>query len=346
MPFSLLFLHLVSCEDWSKNTQLHNAKLAKQLTCEQMVLPKDPIFASKNTTGYMLCGFAEQKKNEYQFVAHEAMYVHAALHPMRAIPSGLSGSKRRVFLDIGTNAGYFSVLAQARGYEVFSFEPQPMCNDILIRTKQEIQNHATHPPPWHIFEVGVSDAKALKFEVFSEHCGMNWHIAAGRKTKANAAPLHAIIHGSAAAHTPHPVFAKIDVDGGEARILKSIHDSVVNGALRALPEIIIEINPRFWTSFGTNLDEGQDIFLNFARRYTQVFMFNAFGINRYGNSSCEAQPAARALLEPCPICAPADRTDLNIMRVKDFAVLLRLCVDQDRLGNPRKHGQMNIWFAA
>ena len=344
---------LFSESSWPENTAFHNTPYAKKLKCPPLSLGEPFQSSLADTEGYVLCG-SEGIKNSGSASwinnAHESMYVHAALNPARAMPSrsDAAATQRRVFLDIGTNAGFFSVLAASRGYEVFSFEPQPMCNDILMRTKQEIMRRAKDPPPWHLFEVGVTDGeKEVHFEVFRDRCGMNWHLASKTvKTTATAVALSRIIKGSAAARTIHPVFAKIDVDGGEARILKSIDESINLGSLRALPEVIIEINARFWKSFGTTYEEGEAIFQAFGARYTTIYYFDAYKMNRYGRSACEAQPAAQALLEPCPRCVPANApAGMQIKRVTNFAKLLAVCVKQDRLGDPKAHGQMNVWFA-
>ena len=126
----------------------------------------------------------------------------------------------------------------------------------------------------------------------------------------------------------------------ETCLAVSIDDSIKKGTLRALPEVIIEINPRFWQSFNTNMEEGLAILKTFSSRYTNIFYFDASKLNKYGRSACDSQMQAQKLLVPWMKTAT-----MEIKRVSNFTALLQVCVAQDRLKNNLKHGQMNVWFA-
>ena len=290
---------------------------------------------------------------------HEPMVVHAMLNPARAA--------RGVLLDIGANAGLFSIVALSGTYQsVLSFEPQPACADAL----KFMRSQNGSPSQWRIFNYGVARNESAPFAVPGVSCGMNWQLAglAKRKYTASAAPLSSIV--SMIDQGDEPVFLKIDTDGSEVAILEAVVDLIPphhfrtgkhahlamaqparlaggHASFARLPELYVEVNPADWHRFeDKTLSDGVAALMALGKHYTDIYFFSGM------TTSCEGIGLHTAdgtnLTEPYLYLGTNRAPNrwagkmghrMDILRITDFRALVERCV----LGT--RPLQMNLWFA-
>jgi len=162
-----------------------------------------------------------------------------------------------VLYDIGANVGAFSLIAAlARGATVVAFEPgyatfARLCENIQLNAC----GHSIVPVP-----LPLSDATGLlTFNYRSLEPGQSRHElgeafgAATPSTAPYAQPMCAITLDRAVADfgLPAPHHLKIDVDGGELRVLKGA-GAVLRGA--ALRTILIESDAAAWDAVAAALE--------------------------------------------------------------------------------------------
>jgi FkbM family methyltransferase len=266
---------------------------------------------------------------------HEPQVVYSILKPMRATGA---------FIDIGANAGLFSLVALSGNYsQVLSFEPQPGCADEMLFT----HTYNGAPARWRIYNVGVGKTHQA-FQVPGEGCGMNWQkTGKGRSWVAQGIPLSMIV---SAMDQAGPAYLKIDCDGAEVSVVEAVLDLLpgkeTNG-FAYLPEMYVEVNPLDWRSFGKSAAQGLNVFRSLGSRYTEIYFFSAM------TSSCEGiglvSDAGHNLTEPYLFVSenhppPGMARWVGrfsrpqwILRVKDYDGLLNRCVTHTR--------QLNLWFA-
>lgn len=167
-----------------------------------------------------------------------------------------------VFLDIGANAGVYSLLASgaASNGRVFAFEPNPVLFDDL-RFNIEI-NEARNITA---FNAGVSDRTGTFTLVHNpRHSGGAWIGSAGR-LKADEGNQRACTVLAVApsdlddvreAAKDHRICIKIDVEGHELHVLRGLRDA---GLLAAAAWVIVEIDAKHLARFDTSVDQIYEI---------------------------------------------------------------------------------------
>ena len=277
---------------------------------------------------------------------HELLVAYAVQRPRSALRhAGL-------LVDIGANAGLFSVLALGANYSrVISVEPQPVCAKNLYYTKRH--NRAALQEAgleWRILQAGIGHGT---FSVFDGTCGMNWQDARPqlRQATAQAISVRNILRQVGPLHAAP--FFKVDVDGGEVGIVQMLLQVIEERStdqLIHLPELYFEISPHFWPAFNQSLEAGFTAFKTLASYYSEIYFFHALA------TSCEGAGQKVLQYTTAPDKVPerpiSARPKLRVLRVLDFAALLRECIAHDvanahTWGIRGRHpimGQMNIWF--
>jgi len=149
-----------------------------------------------------------------------------------------------VFVDVGANVGYFSLLAAAHCTQVVSFEPNPFCVSQL-RSNIELnrfQNIDVRP-------IGLSDCRGTGTLHVS---GGGTNVGAGtlNRVTGTAIPIQLETLDDQLQQTS-PSLIKIDVEGAELQVLR--------GAARILhhdaPDVICEVSEYSLRRLGSSKDE-------------------------------------------------------------------------------------------
>lgn len=334
-----------------EHTEKHRQEDHNQMTCKKLELTFDDggkVERYNSNTQYCWGGYKGSEPGGWLYAYHEAIVAWAVLHPVRA------RANESIFLDIGANAGIFSALAASEGFEVISFEPQPMCADNVLHMK--MTNHIRR---WKVFNVGVG-CRSDNLMVFGDSCGMNWQNDpyTGKNHPRNyqvpQVPLSSFKFG----HGTAPPFFKVDVDGGELEVAKAILDLARNGKFPQLPEMYFEMNPGYWPKlngcnlcapclgkaepklkgpngcWGRLLNEGEQVFTDLSKMYKEIFLFGVL------NGPCEERNGVKQYLRLHKIVSSQRKQ--YIYRVLDFPAVMAICVHLpiEHLGE----GQMNVWF--
>ena len=281
---------------------------------------------------------AVQAKATFVEEHHERLVSWITLHPQKA-----SG----VYLDIGANAGIFSTLAKStlsKFSTVYSLEPQPVCADNLLYTKQ--QNRGTH---WHIWNVAVG-REAGRIKVPARSCGMGWE--ANEKAQVwgvDVMPLSKVVrhaNGRSTLRSDAPFFIKIDVDGAEVDIIEAALELFPRGGsglLKHVPEMYVEVNTQNWKRYGVSYQRAIRAFETLALHYTQTYLLSALPV------TCEGH------LKTLPTLTTLHRSigrgeyrgqsvAQKILKISDFGALLRGCVLIEQNTKRGGDGQLNVWF--
>ena len=161
--------------------------------------------------------------------------------------------KDGVFIDIGANAGIFTLIASAhlqRG-RIFSFEPNPVVFADFLRNLEENECRNVLPLNAAIGERG----DILELAMFETHSGAG-HLTSASPDgppKRSVACLRMrdlpflqdIIVG-------REVVCKIDVEGAERTVIRSLADS---GMLAAIDRVFIEICAHHLARFSTDPED-------------------------------------------------------------------------------------------
>jgi FkbM family methyltransferase len=146
-----------------------------------------------------------------------------------------------LFVDVGANIGYFSLLAASRGAEVIAFEPNPACHEALLRnaklnglTIDARQIALTDRPGRGTLVIERDD------RLGAAHLG---EAGAGRIT----VPLDTLdlqLGGR------QPKLLKIDVEGAEIGVLEGASETLTVGT-----RVIIEVSEYSLIRFGGSKDQ-------------------------------------------------------------------------------------------
>lgn len=162
-------------------------------------------------------------------VKHEAANVGVwARSVQRAV--GADGSGPCFALDVGSNGGYFSLLARALGCNVLAVDAQPRCLERLASSAAVSGFTSGLTVRWG----AVSDDPALRLEVGATRCSGLWGVTeessyitneSTRSVVAAGLPLQPLVEAwlaveGAVVNASVAVF-KIDVEGSEVAVLRS-----------------------------------------------------------------------------------------------------------------------------
>jgi FkbM family methyltransferase len=163
----------------------------------------------------------------------------------------------QVFLDIGANAGYFSLLASRRVGEsgkVLAIEPNPaMANQLLQNVQRSRLTNVA------IIEAACSDS----VEVRDLYVGNAYNtgnsslshdnLAWTKSVKVNCATVDLLIEQYGLYHVD---LVKIDVEGAELQVLQGMQTTLK----RFRPKIITELSPSLLEGFSITLDTVRQYF--------------------------------------------------------------------------------------
>lgn len=205
-----------------------------------------------------------------------------------------------LFLDIGANAGFYGILGAAYGCKAILFDPQPSCQ-LLIRENICLNSWLRHSV--RLVPSPVSD-KIASFHI--PHGTCDGHFALTRNTPKSALPdTVAVTTVQVAAITglTRPVLlAKVDVEGHELEVLRSLRPLISRGLIQHL---VVEVSPTFWDS--------KERYVNRTEMYLEFVSIL--------NSGCEI----RRVLD----LGASDRDLNSIDRLHEYVVLSRF--DQEDL---------------
>ena len=153
-----------------------------------------------------------------------------------------------VFVDVGANLGYFTVLCARMAGRVVAFEPGPAIRAYCARNVElnELTNVELHPYAlWH-------EDTTLRFKIDSSCLGSSAVVVSGDEAleEVRAATLDGLVRRGCV-HLPRLDVLKMDIEGAEMSALRGMRDTLV----RCRPGIIMEVNRPALASLDTSLDE-------------------------------------------------------------------------------------------
>lgn len=289
-------------------------------------------------------------KPSFVMHSHEPLVVYAVMNPRRAHGS--------LFFDIGANGGVYSIIALSTNFSgAIAFEPQVMCADNILFSKENNLQHLSTKSFFHIYNVGLGKPGTLV--VYDKICGMNWQ---NTKNSASTAKVQSVslstILPSVHFPTDLPVFLKIDTDGAEVGIVEmlleifpyrgsAVSTNYTRKRLQMLPEVYLEVDPLYWNFFGHTDKDGIRVLSALGELYSEIYFFDSGLV-----TSCEGAGNTVLRFTESPKLVPEHPLKNHkhrILRVTDFGKMLHACVahrhKQSHLkGNIADWGQMNLWF--
>ena len=176
--------------------------------------------------------------------------------------------KGSVFVDVGTNIGFFSLLASrivSEEGKVFSFEPIPHCVEQVkksVSVNKDIHNITIFP-----FACGVEEGSSKIYLHSSNVGGSSLSSKIGKSaTSAPEKELNVRIAkmDSVLGREDHIDVIKIDVEGMEFAVLRGAE----NMLKKHRPILVIEYSPFFYEQIEHGMSEA---FVDFIREHRYVF---------------------------------------------------------------------------
>jgi FkbM family methyltransferase len=184
------------------------------------------------------------------------------------------------FVDIGANAGYFSLLAASIvGPEgrVLAFEPNPEIRTVLLENigRSGYQNIEVCPA------CCADSPGRVKLFLNRSHNSGGCSMSSGNAASNIAIEVDAIRADSGIRQLPKPpAMVKIDTEGAEALVLRGMAET-----LRAKPAIILEIDERLLQGMGSSSEE--------VRSLLDGYRFECAGFNYVATARPPDEKAAR-----------------------------------------------------
>jgi FkbM family methyltransferase len=197
-----------------------------------------------------------------------------------------------VFVDVGANAGYFSLLAArlvgSEGH-VFSYEPVPTtARQLRANIDRNLFRHCD------VTEAAISNATGTcQIHVGPrDHTGVSSLREVADSTGTVTVPLTTL--DVSLADVPQVDLVKIDVEGAECHVLEGMHDVLH----RCRPDIILEVTQEFLATLGRPMQAIEDVLAPFGYR-AHVIDDNGprplTSLAEHGSSQFNAYFTARAL---------------------------------------------------
>jgi len=159
-----------------------------------------------------------------------------------------------VFVDVGANVGYFSLLAASRCARVISFEPNPICVSTL-KSNIELNRFGNVD----VRPVGLSDRRGTAVL----HMSSDANLGAGSLNDTAGAALPIVLETlDDQLHDTSPSLIKIDVEGAELQVLRGA-TSILH---RDAPDVICEVSEYSLRLLGASKDELFDFMADFGYR--------------------------------------------------------------------------------
>lgn len=216
------------------------------------------------------------------------------MYPL-SIRNNLAGcGTSNVFVDVGANAGFYSVLAAAYGCQVVAFDPQPACAQLLECNMCLNAHYASMASGAHgvalvsrpVSDVaGVSISMTVSGTAAQPICDGQFSVyqhqsaavastsASGNATAAAAAPA-ATFNTTAVSLDDllldshlHLHVVKIDTEGYELSVLKSMRQLL---ATKRVAYILVEVTPLFWARDGLAREDVYNEFSGLLRLHCTI----------------------------------------------------------------------------
>jgi FkbM family methyltransferase len=167
-----------------------------------------------------------------------------------------SANNEIIFLDVGSNSGWFSMQAASKGLKVHAFDVQPGCvrwveTEILLNGFHDLVK---------VYNKGVA-TKDMVIDMEMNSCNGGYTFDASKTANLNdktkvlvkTMPLDPFIDTLGGKQ----IVVKMDTEGSEVDILKSMM-----GALRrkAIMSLVVEVVPNIWHMKGVKAEEGIKVF--------------------------------------------------------------------------------------
>lgn len=187
------------------------------------------------------------------WIAREVFY-HGIYAPQETILCRHLLQPGMVFMDVGANWGYFSLLAAdlvGDSGAVVAFEPHPRLAGLLEANVN--LNQLKHV---RTFRLAVADKEGdLSFADFPSDTE-NWgtaHLAVGQASSAGDFPVHAVSLSQALrrAGVDRVDLLKMDIEGAEALVLPAAEAEF---AAHRIQRVLVEMHPQQSSQFGTAID--------------------------------------------------------------------------------------------
>jgi FkbM family methyltransferase len=188
---------------------------------------------------------------------HEGTITHL-IAQLLSRSAGSSGS----FVDIGSNLGFYSLLAMDMGVPAYAFDIQPVCLYNLYALAQTSAKRAN----LHLFNVGMADTAQVVTNAEGGCDYENFYVSendtradkALDKTKAGFGVQVPVVPfddwmARMATRLPTPIqVLKMDTEGAEGRIVLGMQETLASCRLR---NWIVELTPGHWYRFGQSIDD-------------------------------------------------------------------------------------------
>lgn len=154
-----------------------------------------------------------------------------------------------IFVDIGANIGWFTMLAASRGAEVHSFEPAP---DTLVRLEHHLNLNCCTNVRLHSVALGARE-ETLELTIAGDgNPGANSLLAPSGPVRRVPVPVRTLGAELTAEEARRTKLVKIDVEGWELQVLR--------GAQSLAPHLrdavfVVEVSPAWLRRAGGSVEE-------------------------------------------------------------------------------------------
>jgi len=165
---------------------------------------------------------------------------------------------RPLFLDVGSNCGFFTLMAAKAGMEVHAYDLQPTCTQHVASsaTINQLQDRV------QVFWAGMSDGveRAFEFSSFDSGC---YGAFPARKQGPQGGPEVRVTLTSIDERYSRPTttisrpihMLKADTEGNEIKVMEGAMRTFQQHGIR---KAIVEFTPHFWESRGFDKQSGID----------------------------------------------------------------------------------------
>ncbi len=172
-------------------------------------------------------------------------------------------NKSKVVFDIGANIGLYSLMAGKfrKDIKIFSFEPEPISYDRLIKNIQ--RNKIDNITP---FQLAIGDIKkTAKLKITGNKAGCTQHHIS-KKNKGINIEMNSIDNLIKSEKITIPDLIKIDVEGYEFNVLLGMKQILKNYK----PIIFIEIHPKKILDYGKTKEDIDNLLNKYGYKKTII----------------------------------------------------------------------------
>ncbi|KXS11170.1 hypothetical protein M427DRAFT_73140 [Gonapodya prolifera JEL478] len=205
----------------------------------------------------------------------------------RALASANAASTHH-FLDIGANQGFYSLIAGHRGYRAIGIEVQRTCAEHF--SCNAVWNGYTGHELWNRYAAEqVDEVTGRVIQIDGGLCSGHTSVVQeglGHTPKTEFVPIRPLDVGRMVLERGLKIAAvKIDTEGYEANIFRSLRPLL---AQRAIPNILVEMGPNSWETFGVPREEAMALFRQ---------MYEEWGMTAYRVHGLPLKPAPKLPLD-------------------------------------------------